>query len=701
MESISQTLRTELDRVSVEGKDVAVSLQETRADLEKTTKKLRDALGTEGTSKLASAASEERKRQAEERVKVLQEEIETREREKTDLEAKLEAEKKRTHTLRGVLGRTVTDLETSRGHHETTKDSLRTAERNAEIAKQREDTLLRKISSLETSSATLKTQLGAAKGKQSALDRQVGRYVADIGRLKQDLEGRDLRVRGLEGEAKLLHADVDRLGESLKEEQNRKDQARAAINKLQHDLANANRTNSDLQLKVSSLQTETSSMADKLAAFHDDEVERDRQLAAYVLDVGRLERDCAGKGLRIEDLEGEVRRLTAQVVHVSDNMKEEQMRKEEAVIEAHETRQQHGRLTQDAEELRNKVSSLVSCSAAMANEIAELRHERESHDLQLVKYVADARRQEQDLMGRESKIGNLEEEVARLKADVDKAEECLAHERAEKERAHAQISNLAEQLAHAIAFSSSPPDYQAVPSHLASTDLVSIRTQLAFALEDAASSTFDARSLQKWLYQEICRVEHLKAKMIDKEQEVDGMKKERAELVDKVAKLELDRKRVGDEAAELHVEQSTTDTLREEGTDLAERAQVDVLKTEVDKLRSQEQPVADDLLRNQTFVTLPDGYFPPRSVRNATTKVKCTTQRLSLTVSSESCSKAHSMDGMRIFGVAKRVFDKPAGQQTAAQLSYVRPMKPSSCSCILTLGLSRTEKGKRCAVSHR
>lgn len=149
-------------------------------------------------------------------------EVEDREKNKTELEEKLEAEKEHTHILRLVLGRTVSYLEASRANHETTKDSLRTVERNVEIAKQRENALHRRISSLETSSGSLKTQLAVAKGKQSTHDCQVGRFAADIVRSKRDLKGRNLRVKGVEEEVRLLHLNVDRLGETVEEERSQK-----------------------------------------------------------------------------------------------------------------------------------------------------------------------------------------------------------------------------------------------------------------------------------------------------------------------------------------------------------------------------------------------------------------------------------------------------------------------------------------------
>jgi chromosome segregation ATPase len=227
---------------------------------------------------------------------------------------------------------------------------------------------------------------------------------------------------------------------------------------------------------------------------------------------------------------------------------------------------------------------------------------------------------------------------------------------------HAQISNLAEQLARATSSSSNAQDDQAAHSHIAPSDPVSIRTQLAFALEDAASSTFDARSLRKWLYQEICRVEHLKAKMIDKERELDGLKKERTDLVDKVAKLELDRKRVADEGAELSAEWSGTNSPCKEHKD--PRDQVGVPKTEVDALRSQKQPApgSDELCRGKTTITLRDGYFPPRSVRNALSKLRNSASLPDGIVTSGSPSSSGQAAATEIPDNSKRVFIKPVGQ---------------------------------------
>ncbi|KAI5453567.1 hypothetical protein NCC49_005393 [Naganishia albida] len=63
-------------------------------------------------------------------------------------------------------------------------------------------------------------------------------------------------------------------------------------------------------------------------------------------------------------------------------------------------------------------------------------------------------------------------------------------------------------------------------------------------------------------------------------EQMGAIKKEQAELTDKVTMLELDRKRVADEEALFCVERAETKTLRAENKDL--RDQVAVITTEVD-----------------------------------------------------------------------------------------------------------------------
>lgn len=171
-----------------------------------------------------------------------------------------------------------------------------------------------------------------------------------------------------------------------------------------------------------------------------------------------------------------------------------------------------------------------------------------------------------DLQETKSKVEDVDGQVVSSQANLERVEGCRVDKRAEASRACAQIRDLAEQFDHANSSSSRIQDETAA-SYPASANVLGTKksAQLVFALDDV--------SLQTWLYQEICWVEHMKEQM-------GAIKKEQAELTDKVTMLELDRKRVADEEALFCVERAETKTLRAENKDL--RDQVAVITTEVD-----------------------------------------------------------------------------------------------------------------------
>lgn len=249
-EGFPRDLRMDLKRISKEGKAAESSLQETRVESEKTSSELLGAKEAEGRMKVLFTALDERATESRAKVNALQGEMEAC---RKDAETSLDARRRRTHALRDLLGRTVEDLETSRAAHKTTRDTLRTAERDLLAARENEDTLRSQIMTL----AAKELQLASFRKQQKAHDLQEAKYVAEINRLTTNVVERDARLRDVEWEVWSLNADVERVEESSKEERRKRDEAHERIRDFEEELDTGDETVDESCGEVSALEAAT------------------------------------------------------------------------------------------------------------------------------------------------------------------------------------------------------------------------------------------------------------------------------------------------------------------------------------------------------------------------------------------------------------------------------------------------------------